>query len=360
MAHVAKYNKGALGHMFKHYERATDEKGEYIKFGNESIDISKSHLNYNLAPDRNISQGEFVKQRCSEVKCLNRKDVNVMCSWVVTAPEGLQKGNEKEFFEQTYKFLENRYGSKNVISSHVHMDEVTPHMHFAFVPVIYDPKNDIEKVSAKLRVSKTDLQTFHKDLENTLENHFGYEVGILNGSTKEGNKSIVELKRQQLHELNNEYDKSIEALKSDFKVVKDVKGNISAVESIEAKKSFIGAKISISESDYNNLKDLAKQGIYNSNKVKSLDEENKNLKSVNRELMDKQYNSYNKISELRKENLKLKDGIKDLKIQAKAMYDTIKEHGLIPKAQERADKMREAQKVADKVLNKQKGLDLER
>ena len=50
MAHVAKYSKGALGHMFAHYERAKDKDGEYIKFGNEDIDTNKSHLNYNLAP----------------------------------------------------------------------------------------------------------------------------------------------------------------------------------------------------------------------------------------------------------------------------------------------------------------------
>ncbi|MGL5352097.1 MAG: MobV family relaxase, partial [Clostridium sp.] len=175
MAHVAKYSKGALGHMFAHYERAKDKTGEYIKFGNEDIDTSKSHLNYNLAPNHKMSQGEFVKQRCSEVKCLNRKDVNVMCSWVVTAPQGFPKDKEKEFFEKTYKFLENRYGAKNVVSAHVHMDETRPHIHFSFVPVVYDAKKDIEKVSAKQMVCKSDLQTFHQDLEKNLERHFGVE-----------------------------------------------------------------------------------------------------------------------------------------------------------------------------------------
>ena len=74
MAHVAKYSKGALGHMFAHYERAKDKDGEYIKFGNEDIDTNKSYLNYNLAPNHNMRQGKFLKKRCSEVKCLNRKD----------------------------------------------------------------------------------------------------------------------------------------------------------------------------------------------------------------------------------------------------------------------------------------------
>ena len=190
MAHVAKYSKGALGHMFAHYERAKDKDGEYIKFGNEDIDTNKSHLNYNLAPNHNMSQGEFVKKRCSEVKCLNRKDVNVMCSWVVTAPKDLNPNLYKDFFKESYKFLENRYGADNVVSAHVHMDEKTPHMHFAFVPVVYDSKKDLLKVSAKEKVCKTDLQAFHQDLEKHLENALGREINILNEATKEGNKSI--------------------------------------------------------------------------------------------------------------------------------------------------------------------------
>ena len=156
MAHVAKYTRGALGHMFAHYERAKGKDNEYIKFGNENIDTSKSHLNYNLGPKRNISQGDFVKKRCNEVKCLNRKDVNVMCSWVITAPKDLDLKQQKKFFIESYKFLESRYGADNVISAYVHLDEVTPHMHFSFVPVIYDAKKDVLKVSAKQKISKSD------------------------------------------------------------------------------------------------------------------------------------------------------------------------------------------------------------
>lgn len=42
MAHVAKYTRGAIGHLFKHFERARDENGNYIKFSNQDIDESKT------------------------------------------------------------------------------------------------------------------------------------------------------------------------------------------------------------------------------------------------------------------------------------------------------------------------------
>nr|CDL66204.1 unnamed protein product [uncultured bacterium] len=206
MAHVMKMTRGAVGHMCKHYERAKDEKGEYVKFGNEDIDTSQSHMNYNLAPERN-SQGGFIKTRCSEVVCLNRKDVNVACSWVVTLPKDFKEHNEvreREFFEGTYKFLEERYGKDNVVSAYVHMDETTPHMHFCFVPVIYDKKKEKLKVSAKEVVCKYDLQTFHNDLQGYLEQSRGIRANVLNEATIEGNKSIDELKRgTAIDQLNN-------------------------------------------------------------------------------------------------------------------------------------------------------------
>lgn len=151
MANYAKYTRGAMGHMLKHYERAKDADGQYLKFGNQDIDTKRTGQNYNLAPSHN--QLDFIHQRLSEVYCMNRKDVNVMCSWVVTAPEDLKPEQEKEFFQESYRFLEAKYGRENVVSSYVHKDEVTPHMHFCFMPVVADPKRG-QKISAYECVKK--------------------------------------------------------------------------------------------------------------------------------------------------------------------------------------------------------------
>ena len=194
MAHVAKYTKGSIGGLTSHFERRKNENGEYFKFKNQDIDFTKTNLNYNLA--ENIDQREFIKKRLSEVKCLNREDVKVMCSWVVTKPKDVIETEQRKFFEESYNFLKNRYGEKNVISSYVHLDEVTPHLHFVFIPVVNDKKKNIEKVSAKECINKRDLQTFHKDFDNHMTRVFSRDIGILNEATKEGNKSIEELKRK--------------------------------------------------------------------------------------------------------------------------------------------------------------------
>ena len=66
--------------------------------------------------------------------------MNVLCSWVVTVPKDVPEAEYEKFFHATYDFLEKRYGRENVVSAYVHMDEITPHMHFAFVPVVYDKR----------------------------------------------------------------------------------------------------------------------------------------------------------------------------------------------------------------------------
>ena len=194
MAHCMKHTKASCGHMFAHFDR----KAEHIS--NENVDRTRSHLNYNLAAHQQMEQGEFVRQRCSEVRCQNRKDVNVMVSWIVTAPKDLPQQAEPAFFQAAYDFLENRYGRSNVVSAYVHMDEVTPHMHFAFVPVTEDRKRGGYKVSAKEVVNRRDLQTFHSDLSKYLEQQLGFPVNVLNEATKEGNRSIEQLKRQSATE----------------------------------------------------------------------------------------------------------------------------------------------------------------
>lgn len=200
MANRQKYTRAAIGHLCAHYAREKDKDGNYIKFGNQDIDITRTHLNYNLAEeDQKEKQLDFINKRMKDLKCLNRKDVNVMITWVITLPQemnGKSDEEKKRFFRKSYEFLKNRYGAENVISAYVHMDEGQPHMHFAFTPVMYDKKKDRYRFNAKLVGSRQDLQSFHKDFDKHLEKEMGYKTGVINGIT-EINLSTKELKEVQ-------------------------------------------------------------------------------------------------------------------------------------------------------------------
>ena len=272
MANVDKFTRAAIGHLCAHFERAKDESGEYIRFGNQNIDTEKSHLNYNLAPEHNGGQVAFIRKRTSEVKCLNRTDVNVMCSWVVTLPQGFNR--DKEFFEETYKFLAERYGEKNVISAYVHMDEKQPHMHFSFVPVVMG-NNDQEKVSAKELLTKIELQRFHPALQKALEQTLGQEVPVLNGATVGGNRTVAELKaeeeiaiaqeatkraKKQINAVKGELNtlqKNKDALQSEIKALQAKILTREEVIAINGKKTITGALKGVSYEEYESLKKTA-------------------------------------------------------------------------------------------------------
>lgn len=274
MANYAKYTRGAMGHMLKHYERATDENGEYLKFGNQQIDTRRTRLNYNLAPEHN--QLDFIHQRLSEVYCMNRKDVNVMCSWVVTAPADLKPEQEADFFKESYSFLEGKYGRENVVSAYVHKDEVTPHMHFCFMPVVANQKRG-QKISAFECVKRTDLERFHEELQHHLETK-GILCSVINEATKEGNKAIKELKQgtarqtlQKVRRATKEEQANLKNLQAERKALnrdiealkglKDIQGKVLTSQQVKDIKTegvlLDDTKVKISKTDFENLKKTA-------------------------------------------------------------------------------------------------------
>lgn len=116
------------------------------------------------------------------------------------------------------------------------MDEISPHIHFAFVPVVPDKKRGL-KVSAKERLSKLELKAFHGDLDKHLEQTMGdrYPGGILNGATIEGNRSIEELKRKSAADrlqLAEEQAREIvaQAKEQASQLVKDAKAKVTQLD----------------------------------------------------------------------------------------------------------------------------------
>lgn len=225
MAHVAKFAAGAVGNMCGHYGRT---EGDGVRRSNESIDPARTHLNYNLAPEHDGGQVAFMQKRLSEVKLQKRADVKILCDWVVTLPVEDEKFKRlkpekqekitKDFFQASYNFLESRYGHENVVSAYVHMDEKTPHLHFAFIPVTEDRKKGGFKVSAKEVLSRSDLKSFHTDLQKALRDR-GIPLDVLNGATKDGNKTVAEMKkeviRQQVRMVEQQGAERVQAVRAE-------------------------------------------------------------------------------------------------------------------------------------------------
>ena len=277
MAHLEHYKRGGASGIVKHDERTENDKVEARK--NECINLQKTHLNYNLAPARKEkSITKYVENFCSEhnIHLPKRKDLNIMSSWVVTLPADVKKSDEKKFFEATYNFLNKKY--PGVITSMVHLDETTPHMHYAFIPIYHDRKNNILKVSSKNLFTRQVLRDFHKDLSAEIEKELGYKVSILTNETRV-NKSIKELKQETIKkelELQNKIDKDKIALERTLDSLKSIFYQKTEIDTLEAKKTFTG-ELKLSRDVFEKLKENAKYGYLLNDILENLEKREKIL-----------------------------------------------------------------------------------
>jgi hypothetical protein len=99
-----------------------------------NADSDRTHLNdHDL--DTNEKCMSAIRDRIPEKR---RKDAVLCIEHLITAsPDWDGWGTEKEtaFFEQSRKWLENKYGKKNVVSTTIHRDETTPHLVAYVVPL---------------------------------------------------------------------------------------------------------------------------------------------------------------------------------------------------------------------------------
>lgn len=228
MANCKKFKRSAVGHLFNSYERKNNVIVGDLDGDERNVNLDKICQNYNLKQS-NKSQLEIYHERLAQVKCLNRKDLNTICCWVVTIPDELkniEKSIQDKFFKHVYDFLNCRYGEENCVSAYVHFDQTTPHMHYAFIPIVIDKKKNIEKVSAKEVVNLADLKTFHPNLQKYLQTQMQMQLSIITGETKlSGNKTIKELQEE-----GNKLKKELESLKEEIEKLKEEKALLSSVQ----------------------------------------------------------------------------------------------------------------------------------
>lgn len=249
MAHVQKLTAGAIGGLSTHCERKTENHK------NKLIDPEKTHLNYAL--DNNKNPLEYFQKRMGEVRVNQRRDdIKVAASWVVTQPRDVAPDESRKFFEAVHHFLSEKYGTKNILWSRVHMDESTPHIHFCFMPVTPDKKHDgKEKLCAKDVLKRSDLQRFHGELSSAMTHVFAREIGIETGKTEKN----IPLEKLKVKTALDEYSAELNAIKKDLDTV--IKNKLSFVDGRklgvrlekEAKQGMFGTDRRISEDLYEKL-----------------------------------------------------------------------------------------------------------
>lgn len=339
VCHFGKYKAGNVTGLQKHNQR--ENRG----YSNKDIDSLKTHLNYDLINNGHILYAEKVKcitEAYRTSKKAIRKDAVTYCECIISSDkkffESLTDDLIREFFEISLDYLKNKIGEEYLIGANVHLDEITPHMHFGFVPM-----NSDGSLSAKKLITRNFLREVQKELPELLKTKgFDIERGI------EGNKvrhvDPKEFKTIQFKELNKSreelqtLEKNIENKKMLLKNIDtelDCKNDfINNINSIEKENvMFSKEKIKINKSDFEemkniilDLKSLEHEKNLISKDLDMLKKENENLKVENKNkfklFKDNEIKLHERLRELREVNSKLD---KDKKTEVKELKKEIQD-----------------------------------
>lgn len=207
MANMEKYNLEEICGLIGHLERS------HLSYSNECINQDLTFKNYNLGPEREKSQIEFIKSSLEKYQHSNRRDLKVCSNWVITCPTNVPESRQDEFFKLSYDFLTERYTKRSglsendlVVSSFVHCDETTVHMHFCMINVVKNAKG--QRFCAKELFNRKELASFHSDFKKFMENH-NFFAAVNNKETlykriidKNGNERFIALNPSDLKQMN--------------------------------------------------------------------------------------------------------------------------------------------------------------
>ena len=312
MAHLKKNTRGSVPGLAVHFERQTDHHT------NKEIDVSKSYLNQDLMADGSDMLSRF-NERLNDVYCMKRDDVKALATWIVTLPEELAEApyeQQSAFFEATTNFLNERYGQENAVAAVVHYDETTLHLHYAFVPVVFDDKKSRYKVSAKEVLTRQDLQTFHEDLDQHLKKVLPfYEQGVLNNKTLPF-ENVAEIKK---------YNDQFNALKTELA---DVEENIRAKQTLLTITDQALTEVDLAEKQIDDFKQALSKNLFGKTVIKPDDLDR--FKNVLATMKKATLQSQNETQELKQTLRQVKDQLADVK----ADYQNLKEtHQVLQKRQ---------------------------
>lgn len=324
-----KYKRENLKGIYRHNERKN------TNYSNKNIDKTRSYLNYSIKSPIYSYEKEFDRIREKyKLKGQIKTVSNIVCEYIITSDKAffnsIGEEETKRYFETAYKFVcqYKNLGEQYILSAKVHLDEDTPHLHLAFIPVVHttDKKgNKIDKIACsefwKAKDSYIQLQNaFHSYM---VQNGFDLQRG---NSSDRKHLSVKEFK-----EITN-YEKS-------KKTLKDIKVKLPSVPNIKEFGKFTLKRDERIEEEIIKPKDELIQKLYENNMTL-------------RNQLERQVNIIDRAEkfEMERENI-LQD-----KIQLETKYNTMKKKLKVKEQELRNEYNAQIGKMKEEFSNKEKML----
>lgn len=231
---------------------------------NEDIDVSRSHLNYDLVAGRTDNFKTDIEAYINENKASKRavrKDAVLVNEWILTSDkdffEQLDEVETRKYFETAKQYFADNYGDENIRYAVVHLDEKTPHMHMGIVPF-----DDDRKLSAKRIFNREALQRIQEELPQYLKEN-GFDVQRGNKNKERKNLSVPEYKtmREDLKKIKTEKQETQAKLADTKKQLDEIKPRDN--KKIASKPTLLNKnKVMVDKSD---LADLEQRASFSDN-----------------------------------------------------------------------------------------------
>lgn len=201
VARMAKMKTGNLGGIQRHNQRETDNHS------NKDIDVTRSHLNYDLVNPATINYQKRVREIIDSQRTSTRavrKDAVLVNEWIITSDkEFFETADSKAFFEDSLAYFSKRCGAQNIVYATVHLDESTPHMHLGIVPMIEQKLSSKQMFTREvLKEIQDELPAYLKAHGHTIERGFkGSEQKHLTVEEYKVNQQKVQRMTEQVTEL---------------------------------------------------------------------------------------------------------------------------------------------------------------
>lgn len=176
--------------------------------------------------------------------------------------------------EEYARSFEERNLHLKLFNAVIHMDESTPHLHLDFVPLCDEKRKNGMRVRNSLTGALRQQGLAGEGISNTItmawleqeKEHIGQlmlEHGIewVKLGTHEKHKSVSKYKADKLREEIEAAESELDAVKQELDKASEKKVKIGEIESIEAKESMFGKKVTLSKEDYDKLSDTTKKYV---------------------------------------------------------------------------------------------------
>lgn len=212
---MEKYNRGDIIGI----ERENERDENYKSMRNPQIDKLRTHLNYHTLPYEKKYLA-FIDERIKELapKRKIKDDAVLITSFILGSDkeffDGISPEAQKRFFDDCTEFFAERYGKENVVSTVVHLDESTPHLHFNLMPVTGG------RLCAKELFDRSALRELQTDFYEVVGKKYGLKRGK-EGSTAK-HLDTVAFKTKKMTEAAEEKIREAEEAQTAAKPVKEL------------------------------------------------------------------------------------------------------------------------------------------